>query len=331
MRLLFELLGEHETLPRAEVLACIEAEGHDYEISEEESRILVLETEAEPERLGERLGLTRYVDEHLASGSISELEDAARGLRPLSGSIALRRRDLRPRPERDSGDEGLNRIGGILANTNPVDLDSPDNEVRLISGKNNYLALKKAAIERSSFGERKVDRRPFFSPISLHPKYARALVNLARTSKGKTFLDPFCGTGGILIEAGLIGAELMGSDIKEEMIEGCRENLLSYNLDSFLFRSDVGDISENVDSVSSIVTDPPYGRSSTTMKEELGSLYRRSFESFSDVLERGGYLAIVLPDKAFIEVGEEYLRLEEVYEQRVHRSLTRFYCVFKNY
>ena len=35
MRLLFELLGEHQTMPRAEVLACIEAEGSNYEVLEE--------------------------------------------------------------------------------------------------------------------------------------------------------------------------------------------------------------------------------------------------------------------------------------------------------
>lgn len=331
MRLLFELLGEHETLPRAEVLATVEAEGFDYDILEEEDRILILETEAEPARLGERLALTRYVDEYLASGTLSKLEDAARNLRPLKGSIALRKRDLRPKPERVGKQDELDRLGTILTETYPVNLDNPDNEIRLILGRKNYLALRKATIEKSSFGKRKVDRRPFFSPISLHPKYARALVNLARTSMGKTFLDPFCGTGGILIEAGLIGAKLVGSDIKEDMIEGCRENLLNYNLDSVLFQSDVGEIQQRVDKVSSIVTDPPYGRSSTTMREELGSLYRRSFESISEVLEGGGYLVIVLPDKSFIETGKEFLQLEEVHEQRVHKSLTRYYCIFRNY
>ncbi|UCD92903.1 MAG: methyltransferase domain-containing protein [Methanobacteriota archaeon] len=318
-------------MPRAEVLACIEAEGNSCEVLEEENRILILETNADPDRLGERLALTRYVDEYLASGSLSELEDATENLPSMSGSVALRRRDLRPKPEKSSMEDGVDKISGILTKNNPVDLDNPDNEIRLISGKNNYLALRKAAIDGSSYGKRKVDRRPFFSPISLHPKYARALVNLARTSRGKTFLDPFCGTGGILIEAGLIGAKLLGSDIKEDMIEGCRENLMNYNLDSVLFQSDVGEIQENVESVSSIVTDPPYGRSSTTMREELGSLYRRSFESFSDVLEKGGYLAMVLPGKNYIEMGEEYLGLEEVHEQRVHKSLTRFHCVFRNY
>lgn len=331
MRLLFELSGEHETLPRAEVLACIEAEGCDFQILEEEDRVLVLETEAVPERLGERIGLAHYVDEHLVSGDMSELEEAARSLRSLKGSIALRRKDLRPRPERDGGQEALERIGGVLSKTYRVDLERPDNEIRLILGKKNHLALKRVAIDRSSFDGRKVDKRPFFSPISLHPRFARALVNLARASEGATFLDPFCGTGGILIEAGMIGAKLVGGDIKKDMIEGCRENLLNYHLSSVLFQSDVGEIGDKVDEVSSIATDPPYGRSSTTMREEPDSLYVRAFESLSGVLQSGGYLAIVLPNRESVDLGKEFFHLEETFEQKVHRSLNRYYCIFKNY
>lgn len=331
MRLLFELLGEHKTLPRSEVLACIEAEGFDYRILDEEERILILETKADPRRLGERLGLSHYVDEYLASGTLSELEEAAKDLSTLRGTIALRRKDLRPKAKGRDHQGAVERIGRILSKTYSINLDSPDNEIRLIMGKKNYLALRIVAVNRSSFDRRKADRRPFFSPISLHPKYARALVNLARARKGKAFLDPFCGTGGILIEAGLIGAKLVGSDIRVEMIKGCRKNLLSFGLASVLLQSDVGRIWERVDSVSSIATDPPYGKSSTTMKEKLSSLYERSFGSFSKILGRNGYLGIVLPDRGSIEIGENFLLLEEVHEQKVHKSLTRNYCVFRNY
>ena len=80
--------------------------------------------------------------------------------------------------------------------------------------------MKKTEIDRTCFEERKVQHRPFFSPISLHPKLARVLVNISAIKRDETLLDPFCGTGGILIEAGLIGAKVIGSDIEEKMIEG---------------------------------------------------------------------------------------------------------------
>lgn len=331
MRLLFELSGEHETLPRSEVLASIEAEGHSWKVIDERGRILVLETDASPERLGERIALAHNVGECLASGTTSDLEDAARGLGDIDGTIAIRMRDLRPKPEKKENKELLRTIGEILTEDRKVDLDNPENEIRLIQGEKYYLTLNKASIDRSSFQQRKVDNRPFFSPISLHPKYARAMVNLARASTGKRFLDPFCGTGGILIEAGMIGAEVIGGDIKQEMIDGCRENIRKYGINSTMLRSDVGDVGSHVEKVHSIATDPPYGRSSSTMREDPGSLYERSFKTFADILEDKGYLAIVLPKEEFIEIGIGFLELQETHKQRVHKSLDRFYCVFRNH
>jgi tRNA (guanine10-N2)-dimethyltransferase len=330
MRLLFELSGEHGTLPRAEVLACIEAEGCVYKILEEEDRILVLETDASPERLGQRVALAHGICEQVSSGTMSELDEGGRNL-DIKGTVAIRMKDMRPKKERVGADEALERIGKVLTKDRDVDLDDPENEIRLILGVKNYLGLQKARIDRSSFEQRKVDNRPFFSPVSLHPKYARALVNLARASKGETLLDPFCGTGGILIEAGLIGAKLVGSDVKEEMIEGCRRNLQKYDVRSSLYQSDVGKIGEHVEKVSSIATDPPYGRSSTTMKEDPSSLYERSFSSFREMLRDGAFLAIALPNEESIDLGKEFLHLEEVHKQKVHGSLDRFYCVFKNH
>jgi tRNA (guanine10-N2)-dimethyltransferase len=330
MRLLFELSGEHGTLPRSEVLACIEAEGYDHRILEEEDRILILETDAGPERLGQRVALAHVIGEYVSSGTISELVEDATNL-DIEGTIAIRMKEMRPKQERVNADEALERVGSVLTKGRDVDLDEPDNEFRLILGVNNYLGLQKARIDRSSFEQRKVDNRPFFSPVSLHPKYARALVNLARASVEETLLDPFCGTGGILIEAGLIGAKPIGIDVKEEMIEGCRKNLQKYEVPSTLYQSDVGEIGEHVKKVPSIATDPPYGRSSTTMKEDPSTLYERSFGSFRDVLEDDGFLAIALPNEESIELGKKFLRLEEVHKQKVHGSLDRFYCVFRNH
>ncbi len=331
MRLLFELSGEHETLPRSEVLACIEAEGYDWDIIEEADRILVLDTEADPVRLGERIALAHNVGEFLASGTESDLVHAAKGMGSIEGTIAIRTRDLRPKSERTNNRTLLESIGGILTKGKEVDLDYPENEIRLIQSDNHYMTLNRASVDRPSFQRRKVDNRPFFSPISLHPKYARAMVNLARASAGNSFLDPFCGTGGILIEAGMIGAKVIGGDAKEQMIEGCRENLRKYGISSTMLQSDVGDLRGKVKKVRSIATDPPYGRSSSTMKEEPISLYERSFETFAEILEKGGYLAIVLPEEDFIDIGSHFLELKEKHKQRVHKSLDRFYCVFRNH
>ena len=48
--------------------------------------------------------------------------------------------------------------------------------------------------------------------------------------------------------------------------------------------------------VPSIATDPPYGRSATTMKDGPRGAVEQSVEGLADALEPGGRLAICLPD-----------------------------------
>jgi tRNA G10 N-methylase Trm11 len=60
----------------------------------------------------------------------------------------------------------------------------------------------------------------------LPPKLARILVNLANTPKGGTLLDPFCGSGTILMEAALAtdAAHIMGSDIEARQVSDTERN-----------------------------------------------------------------------------------------------------------
>jgi tRNA (guanine10-N2)-dimethyltransferase len=157
------------------------------------------------------------------------------------------------------------------------------------------------------------------------------MVNLSSIKMGKTLLDPFCGTGGILIEAGLIGVKTIGSDIEEKMIEGCKKNLDYYKIRNYkLYRSDIGDISKKIDLVDAIVTDLPYGKSTTTKGEEMKKLYERAFMNISDILKKGGKVVIGLSNKDFISIGEKYFSIVERHNFRAHRSLTRHFVVYQN-
>jgi tRNA (guanine10-N2)-dimethyltransferase len=59
----------------------------------------------------------------------------------------------------------------------------------------------------------------------LPPKLAQIMLNLAQAEKGSTVLDPFCGTGVVLMEATLRGCQVIGSDISQKMIDYTEENL----------------------------------------------------------------------------------------------------------
>lgn len=60
----------------------------------------------------------------------------------------------------------------------------------------------------------------------LPPKLARIMVNLARVHDGHTVLDPFCGSGTVLMEAALAteAARLIGSDLEDKQIADSLKN-----------------------------------------------------------------------------------------------------------
>ncbi|MDD1770672.1 MAG: RsmD family RNA methyltransferase, partial [Methanomassiliicoccales archaeon] len=212
-----------------------------------------------------------------------------------------------------------------LAKGRKVDLTSAEVRVRILLSDRLHFHLEEVVIDRAQYDERHVRSRPFFSPVSLHPRYARALVNLTRVRHGQVLLDPFCGTGGILIEAALVGAKVLGSDLSQEMLKGCALNMEHFHTrPERLERVDIGDISEIFGPVDAVATDPPYGRSSSTMREPMKELHLRAIESIHDNLRPGGSAAIVLPWDCRVTFD-----VVEHHEQRVHRSLTRYYCVIR--
>lgn len=59
----------------------------------------------------------------------------------------------------------------------------------------------------------------------LPPKLARIMVNLAQLEQGEILWDPFCGSGTILVEAALLGYNVLGSDIDAEAVEAAQQNI----------------------------------------------------------------------------------------------------------
>lgn len=327
MKLLFELSGEHPELSLVELSSVAEAiEGTSPKIDVDSSTAMI-DSETDPVEFGQRMALCHRINEVLATGSIDELKETARSL-ALGGSVAVRCRKLsREWMEPCSGIE--RQFGEILAATHSIDLGNPSAVIRILLGKSAHLTIQRAEVDRAGYEARKVALRPFFYPISLHPRFARLLVNMTKVRSGETLLDPFCGTGGIVIEATLVGASAAGSDLRSDMVEGCRDNLAKFGLSAELFTTDVRKLEEYIQNVDAIATDPPYGRSTST-NGDIESLYSESFSVFSRILKKGGLLAIILPEKRMIKTGEEHMDLQVSHSLRVHKSLTRHFCLYKN-
>jgi tRNA (guanine10-N2)-dimethyltransferase len=334
MKFIFELSKEHKSLPKSEILSCLNAEEIQYNLIEANQDVLLIDIvskNAKIKDISNRLSYTFNIDEFLFSCSptIKDIKiQASKYNIKKNGSIAIRYRN---RSNEVNSQEIVQALAKIYSKDRKVTLKKPDIEVRaLITNLNVYVGLRVSDLDRQQFENRKVQHRPYFSPISLHPKLARALVNLSAIKKNEVLLDPFCGTGGILIEAGIIGISVVGSDIEDKMVKGCKENLDFYKIKDYkLFSSDIGSIHNHVSNVDAVVTDLPYGKSTTTKREDIKLLYERTFKSISRVLKMGGRAVIGLSDKNMLSLGEHYIPLLEKHDFRVHSSLTRYFGVYK--
>ncbi len=323
--LFFELVGPDYHLAKAEVLAAIESLSYDYKVDRFDPGVLSLTTNCPDQFLAKRLGLTHGIYKKLNKFSGEDIFDLEDDIELPSGSAAVRTRKIGN--HRADTQAIREELGEKISSKNPIDLDSPDHEIFVIISEKNYIGKKLNEIEKSQFESREVKNRPFSSPISLKPRYTRALINLSRPGKEAGLHDPFCGTGGILIEAYLMGLDVSGGDKDHKMIEGSRKNLREFEVEASL---KIGDVSETIpEGIGHIVTDPPYGRASSTSKEEISSIYERLFNTAQKRLKKGGYLSAIFPDQNYIMMGKEYLELIETYKVRVHRSLDRHFTVFK--
>jgi tRNA (guanine10-N2)-dimethyltransferase len=325
VRVAIELSGEHPTLPRAEALAAMAAERVEIRELTFGSRVLRLNATGPVERALQRLGLAHVVSEELVAGDFNVVRDFARSTDLTGWTFRVRARGLDMAVDAGALEGAL---GADFGRTGRVDLEHPKIDYRLLVGEEYILGRIVHRVNRTRLEAEKVARRPFSLPISLHPKLARALVNLARVPMGGTLLDPFCGTGGILLEAASLGLRPLGSDRMIRMVRGSRASLRRLSHDAGLLAADAGAPPLKSGRIDGIATDPPYGRAASTRGEPLPRLYRRAFAAFATAIPRGGHVAIVLPDEASIRLGEETMNLVEAHPMRVHRSLVRTFCVF---
>lgn len=325
---LFELSGEHPTLPKAEVLSCLQAECGASEVLVDGPGYSVCTVlKARLKDVAARLALCHRVGPYLGQCELDQAASFAEGLHLPSGSISVRVKRFQGKGSPEIARTMTKKLGAVLSNGRKVDLIAPDVKVRVLVSDRLQFFVEELQIDRDQFEARHVRSRPFFSPVSLHPRYARALVNLTQVKRGQSLLDPFCGTGGILLEASLIGAKALGSDISPQMIDGCKMNMSHFDADwKRLEVTDVSHIEEIFGKVDAVASDPPYGRSATTKKEPVTDLHTRAIESIARVLRPNSLAGVVFPNVCKSSLGLEAMAH---HMQRVHRSLTRHYCVFK--
>ncbi len=130
--------------------------------------------------------------------------------------------------------------------------------------------------------------------VALRTVVAYGMLRLARLENMPgCILDPFCGSGTILLEAAAMfpQARIVGADKVLECVEGARENILAAGLDSRVSveHADARDLVEEwpAGSVDAVVTNPPFGVR-LGQKTDFEHLYDRFLRGVEHVLRPGG-------------------------------------------
>ena len=151
------------------------------------------------------------------------------------------------------------------------------------------------------------------------------MVNLANCSSGQKIIDPFCGTGGILIEIENMKIQSIGIDVVSKMKEYSEGNLKYFNLTSNVIKGDIERINEF--DIDAIVTDPPYGMSTTTKGEGVKDLMKRSMLLFSQKLEKKQRLIMAISNPKLLKNSDFNILYQ--FEWYIHKSLTRYIVVME--
>lgn len=206
-----------------------------------------------------------------------------------------------------------------------VSLKNPD--VRLlavITSDSVILCNSKKSQLRPQLHNRKPGKKPFFHPTIMNAILARVMCNLSRVKKDDFVVDPFCGGGGILCEALDIGAKVTGMDLNWRLLKGASVNLASMGKQGYcLIQGDVRHFPFS--KCNSIITDPPYGRSSSTRGAHSIRLVESLIQNSIDNICKNGILCICASSNMGIPelLAEVGLKLAYHVTVRVHRRLIR--------
>ncbi|MFX0098329.1 MAG: RsmD family RNA methyltransferase [Candidatus Hodarchaeota archaeon] len=212
-------------------------------------------------------------------------------------------------------------------------LHSPDTISFIISLEGKHFSYK-------GYNARKASNRAAFKIGTMNPPLTSFMMNFSHPAvdHDSYVLDPFCGTGGILIEALVRGFPVIGMDVESSCTNGCVENLTRFNdnkktgfhvVNSSIFHSPLRESIYSHDVIDIICTDPPYGN--------VESLRRQPFKDYVkhllSVLKNFETLTFACPDHYHGEILPLLHDIEKkadifTLDYFEHRSLSRrIYCI----
>ncbi|MCC6011351.1 MAG: RsmD family RNA methyltransferase [Desulfurococcaceae archaeon] len=318
-RLYFTLRGDNEHLARGELFALLEALGAS--ISVECYTMICITSNVESTDLAERImSRAGYLKEAGVLLGVFDAysEDSAKSVASIIGKKGAHVSIFKSTVS-NSAVKLFLEAGGLKQGVKRGE------EYRLMfSSGLVFLGVKKYTVN-SKLLEERARIKPFKRSIELTPDIARVLVNLSRANRGDIVLDPFAGTGVVLVEAWSMGIRAVGVDVDSALVRGMRDNVLFFRANSVIIHGDSSLLTYR--EVDHVATDLPYGRAASTHGAEIKSLYRCFVEKLTEYLSRRGFAVFMTPHwlEDYIDeiIYEHGFRVTERYYNYVHSSLTR--------
>lgn len=213
-------------------------------------------------------------------------------------------------------------LSSVVVKTNKL-LSERGADLSLVLGKNSFWLGRTLAVQPfAEFSERDFGR-PGRDPRSgmLPPKLAKIMLNLSEVKKTKTILDPFCGSGTVATEAGVMGwKKILASDINPRAVADTEKNwqwltrAKPFSGSLLARQADVAKLSSvyGPETVAAIVTEPFLGpplsktesrKNAREILADLSKFYEKFLREAMKILTRDGVIVMVWP---FFREGQEY-------------------------
>jgi tRNA (guanine10-N2)-dimethyltransferase len=313
MRCIFLLSGENLDLAREEVLAM--AGTHDYWMFE---NVLICDADFR----FERLAMARKVYQLLFECDYKDLAARMEGFdwkKVYERNFSLRITNIGAGKLHEKEAELAKYVWEKVQEPR-VDLKHARTKIEVIVTEERVIVGKVLKDIHHEFHKRRPKSWPERHPTTINPKLARACVNLTGIPVGKVLVDPFCGTGGIMIEAGLMRFNTIGYDISNKMLKKAEKNLDYFKIKRFrLEKRDATHLTQLIDYV---VTDLPYGKGSM-MTADAPQLYAAFLKALWKILR---YKAVVIFPSTIDHrtiLNKTDFHVEHEFNVYVHKSLSR--------
>jgi 23S rRNA G2445 N2-methylase RlmL len=183
-----------------------------------------------------------------------------------------------------------------LADLKPrwISSDPADIEVWVLEA---LPGLFKCGVRLSSAQMRQHGGRAVERPGALRPTVAAAMVSLAGEPSSLPLLDPFCGSGTILVEGVAAGWSVIGADTDPEAVRVAQANTAGAEV----FVGDARQLDRLADrGVQAVVTNLPFGKQ-FKIESSLAVWYSAILQSMARVTAPRGRIILLVPRSDALE------------------------------